>query len=112
MENGPLILLTAFAVSILIGLIIYWTGGKVSAKGKGDQKEKTIPYACGENPPLIEETRINLERFFIFTIYFMIFDVFAFLIAISWSAAWYLPIIYSIVVFMAVLTFMVVRRRV
>ena len=111
MENSSLILLMSFAFSLSIGLIIYWIGGKASAKTKQQNKEKVIPYACGEEPPKISEVRINLERFFIFTIYFLIFDVFAFLIAISWSSTWFYPTIYSIIVFLAVLAFLTVRRR-
>ena len=111
MESGPLILLVSFALSFLIAIVIYWIGGKISAKTKQLSREKTIPYACGEEPSEVREVRVNLERFFIYAIYFLIFDVFAFLIAISWSAGWIYPTIYSIVVFMAVLAFLIARRR-
>ena len=113
MEGNPLILLlTAFAISFSLGLLIYLIGGKISAKGRKKERGKTISYACGEEPPPVGEVRLNLERFFIFAVYFLIFDVFAFLIAISSSAPWYLPTIYSLIVLMAVFTFLIMRRRV
>jgi hypothetical protein len=113
MGNDSLFLLLAiFAFSFLIALIIYWVGSKVSAKGEKKCRGKTVPYACGEEPPPIGEVRINLERLFVFAVYFMIFDVFAFLIAVSSSAVWYLPTIYSFVVLIAVLTFLIVRGQI
>ncbi len=105
----PLILSVALATSFLIALLIYWIGGKISVKTKHTSREKTIPYACGEEPPKVGETRINLERFFIFAVYFLIFDVFAFLIATSWSIVRSYPLIYSIIILMAALTPLIVR---
>ena len=110
MNEPSLILLLSFAFSLLFALLIYWVGGKASAR-KQSNDEKFVPYACGEEPPKVKEFRINLERFFIFTVHFLIFDVFAFLIAISWSAAWPYPLVYSIIVLLAVLTFLIARRR-
>jgi len=109
--NPSFLLLAILAFSFLVALAIYWTGGKISAKSKRKIEGKTVPYACGENPPPVNDVRINLERFFVFAVYFLIFDVFAFVIAVSSSAAWYLPTIYSIIVLMAALMFLIVRRR-
>jgi len=109
--NALTLLLIAFTFSLLLGSMIYVIGGKISSKGREKERGKTISYACGENPPRIKEVRINLERFFIFTVYFLIFDIFAFIIAISSSAQWYLPTIYSLIVLMAVLTFIILRRH-
>lgn len=111
MENGSLILLLSFTSSLLIALIIYWIGGKISVKPKKVSKEKEISYACGENPPDVKEVRINLERFFLFTVYFLIFDVFAFLIAISWFAPWIYPVIYSVIVLLAVSALLIARGQ-
>jgi len=111
MKEGPLILLLSLALSLLVTMLIYWLGGKASTKTKQNNNEKVVPYACGEEPPKVREVRVNLERFFIFTVYFLIFDVFAFLIAISWSAAWLYPLTYSVIVLMAVLTLLIARRR-
>jgi len=108
MGNNPLfLLLIVFAFSFLSALAIYWVGGKISVKSK----EKSPPYACGESPPSMSDVRLNLERFFVFAVYFLIFDVFAFIIALSSSAAWYLPAIYSFIVLIAILTLLIVRRR-
>jgi len=113
MEGNSLILLfIAFTFSFLLGLLIYVIGGKLSIKIKGKEGGKTIPYACGEEPPPVREVRINLERFFIFTVYFLIFDVFAFLISLSFSMPWHLPTIYSLIVLMAILTFLTSRRHI
>ncbi|MHC1628241.1 MAG: NADH-quinone oxidoreductase subunit A [Candidatus Nezhaarchaeales archaeon] len=111
MSEPSLILLLSFAFSLLVALLIYWLGGKASTRVKQSNYEKFVPYACGEEPPKVKEFRINLERFFIFTVYFLIFDVFAFLIAISWFAAWPYPLVYSIIVLLAVLTLLITRRR-
>jgi NADH:ubiquinone oxidoreductase subunit 3 (subunit A) len=89
--------------------MIYWIGGKISPKSKGGNNGKTAPYACGEDMP-IEESRINLERFFVFAVYFLVFDVVAFLLATSFSAPWYLPTIYSLVTLLAVGMLIALRR--
>ncbi|MCD6504720.1 NADH-quinone oxidoreductase subunit A, partial [Candidatus Bathyarchaeota archaeon] len=45
---------------------------------------KSAPYACGEDLPA-EELKVNLERFFVFAVYFLIFDVLAFILATSFA---------------------------
>lgn len=83
-------------------LLIYWVGGRISVKsGVRKTKGKFAPYACGEDFPA-EELKVNLERFFIFVVYFLIFDVLAFILATSFVTSGLLPTIYCSIVLMAV----------
>ena len=103
------LLFVIFTLSFTLGLAIYVFGGRLSVKGGGEKGAKSVPYACGENPP--EEARINLERFFVFAVYFLIFDVFAFMIAVSSSAYWILPLFYSLITLMAIATYLIAGRN-
>ena len=107
-----ILLLVAFILSFTLALTLYAIGDRISSRGRVKREGKTIPYACGEEPPSIKGTRMNYERFFIFTIFFMIFDVFAFMIAISYSAPKYLPVLYSLITMMAVIVLLVARKEV
>ncbi len=110
MENIQLIQsFIILILPILLGTIIYLVGGR--RHGGEGVEEESIAYACGEDPPSIEESKVNLERYFIFAVYFLIFDVFAFIIAISSSIEWHLPTIYSLIVLATVMTLLTVRRR-
>ena len=109
-DAASMLLLVAFISSFALALSLYVIAGRISPKGVEKRSERTIPYACGEDSPTIGETRINCESFFIFTIFFMIFDVFAFMIAISYSAPIYLPIIYSLITLMAIILLLISER--
>ena len=76
-------------------------GGRLSVKGGMKSAGKSAPYACGEDLPA-EELKVNLERFFVFAVYFLIFDVLAFILATSFAASSLLPAVYCLVVLMAV----------
>ncbi|MEM2178555.1 MAG: NADH-quinone oxidoreductase subunit A [Candidatus Methanomethylicaceae archaeon] len=99
MEN--LILPITVILAILLTLIIFIIGGKISQKALKDP-EKLAPYACGEDVSF-EEARINLEKFLIFALYFLIFDVITFIMAISFFERGILPGIYSIVALASIL---------
>lgn len=107
----PYLLPIVFGFSIVLMLLIYWIGGKISAhdsiKNAGG---KTAPYACGEDFPA-EELKVDLERFFIFAVYFLIFDVLAFILATSFPAMGLIPIAYCMVVLMAVVMLLSLRRH-
>jgi len=109
-DAASVLLLVAFTSSFALALLLYVIAGRISPKGVEKRSERTVPYACGEDPPTIGDTRINCESFFIFTIFFMIFDVFAFMIAISYSAPIYLPIIYSLITLMAIILLLISER--
>jgi len=110
MQGEPWLIPIIFAVSIIVILLIYWIGGKISAKGSlKNVRGKETTYACGEDFP-VEESRIDLERFFIFTVYFLIFDVLAFILATSFPVMGLTPIIYALIVLAAVAMLLTFRR--
>ena len=101
MYNDLLISLpTVFFLSLAIGLILYLIGLIVGAKG-----EKTVgkvaPYACGEDLPP-REFQVDVKRFFIYAVYFLVFDILAFILATSLSTPGFFPAIYASIVLMAV----------
>lgn len=100
-----------FIVSVLAGLAIYLVGWIVAAKG-----EKTVgkvaPYACGEDLPP-RKFQVDVREFLIYAVYFLIFDIFAFTLATSLSTPppSYFPVIYTLIVLMAVVLLAPLRRR-
>jgi len=67
------------ALSFIVTLIILAIGKSIAAKGR-DTPGKFAPYACGEDLPP-EKVMVNVEEFFIYAVYFMIFDILAFILA-------------------------------
>jgi NADH:ubiquinone oxidoreductase subunit 3 (subunit A) len=109
--ESPYLLPAVFFFCVIVMLLIYWFGGKISAKtGQGSAVGKTAPYACGEDLPS-EELKVDLDRFFIFAVYFLIFDVFAFILATSFDSLGLVPVVYTLIVLMAVLMFLAMRRH-
>jgi NADH:ubiquinone oxidoreductase subunit 3 (subunit A) len=98
-----------FFLSLVVGLILYLVGWIVAAKG-----EKTVgkvaPYACGEDLPP-HKFQVNVEEFLIYAVYFLIFDILAFTLATSLTSPGYLPAVYTIIVLMAVVILLPLRRR-
>lgn len=93
----PIVFLTALTVSFFF----YWIGGKIAPKGK-KTPGKLATYACGEDfPP--EKLQLNVQRFFIYAVYFMIFDILSFILAISFMNPGLLPALYAIVTLSAVI---------
>lgn len=102
-------LLAAFGLSLVMVLLIYFIGGKISAKSVTKEAGKNEPYACGEDMPT-EESRVDLEKFLVFALYFLIFDILAFVLATSFYTIGLMPITYSLVVLIAVTVLMFSRR--
>lgn len=98
-----------FGVSAIVILLIYWVGGRVSAKGTPGA-EKVMPYACGENLPA-EESRVDLERFLVYALYFLIFDVISFVIVTSFYITGIVPAMYSLIALLAVAVLILSRRH-
>jgi NADH:ubiquinone oxidoreductase subunit 3 (subunit A) len=109
-EEISFLLPAAFGVSLVLALAIYWIGGRIGAKGDLGKTGKTEPYACGEELP-VQDLRVDLERFLVFAVYFLIFDVLAFVLATSFYALGVAPITYSLVVLVAVAMLVFSRRH-
>ncbi|MEM1584313.1 MAG: NADH-quinone oxidoreductase subunit A [Nitrososphaerota archaeon] len=69
---------------------------------------KLMPYSCGENFPFDVRSRIDLERFMIYAIYFLVLDVAAFILAISFNLLSLAVITYSALI-LASISLMVKR---
>jgi len=109
--ESPYLLPAVFGFCVIVMLLIYWLGGKISAKTRqGNVAGKTAPYACGEDLPS-EELKVDLDRFFIFAVYFLVFDVFAFILATSFNSLGLVPLVYTLIVLMAVLMLLAARRQ-
>lgn len=104
-------LFIAFGVSLAFVCIIYWIGGRVSPRRTGSGGGKGEPYACGEDLPA-EESRVDLEKFLIYGLYFLIFDVLAFILATSYFATGPVPLTYISVILVAVAVLIFSRRHV
>jgi NADH:ubiquinone oxidoreductase subunit 3 (subunit A) len=93
-----------FLVSIIVTLIFYGIGRSISAKGE-KTPGKLASYACGEDFPAVK-LQVNVERFFVYTIYFLIFDALAFLMVLSFASLVpsliIYPVIFSIIVLLSV----------
>jgi NADH:ubiquinone oxidoreductase subunit 3 (subunit A) len=101
-SDSTLFLLPAiFGVALVAALVIYWLGGRISPKNAVQTVGKTAPYACGEDMPA-EEMKVDLERFLVFAVYFLIFDVFAFLVVTSFYTGGFVPVFYSLIVLISV----------
>jgi NADH:ubiquinone oxidoreductase subunit 3 (subunit A) len=105
----PYVLPLVFGVSLVVALIIYRIGGRISPKS--DQaKEKNASYSCGEQAP-VKEAKLDVERFLTFAVYFLIFDVLAFVTMTSFYANDFLPVMYSLIVLVAVGMLVFARKR-
>ena len=96
MRHEALLLFLVFVIALLLTILIYLLGGRYSAKG-GRSEGKLSPYSCGEDLPYEGELRVNLERFFIYTVYFLIFDVVAFMLIISFKTSPIHAITYALI---------------
>lgn len=98
-----------FLLSLVVGLVLYLIGDLIGAKGE-ESGGKTTPYACGEDlPPL--KFRVDVERFFIYAVYFLIFDVLAFILATSLGTPGLPPAVYAFIVLMSVAVLLPLWRR-
>ena len=98
-----------FFLSLLVGLIFYLVGRIVGAKGE-ETTGKVAPYACGEDLPA-RKLQIDVERFLVYAVYFLIFDILAFILATSLNTPGIFPTLYAIIVLMAVIILLPLWRR-
>ena len=66
-------------VAVIVALIILAIGNDLAPRSP-DTAGKLAPYACGEDIPPTK-VRVNVENFFVYAVYFMIFDVLGFVLA-------------------------------
>jgi len=71
------------ALSLVVALIIVAFGNELAPRSP-DTEGKLAPYACGE-PVQPTKVRVNTENFFIYAVYFMIFDVLGFVLVTSFA---------------------------
>ncbi|MFW9985820.1 MAG: NADH-quinone oxidoreductase subunit A [Candidatus Odinarchaeota archaeon] len=91
--------LAAFGVILLIVLLLYWIGKRIAPSNP--TKEKTTTYACGEDLPAVKtQFHTQLLRY---AVYFTIFDIVAFVLATSMGVLGWVPLIYLLVAFVAIL---------
>ncbi|HID90717.1 TPA: hypothetical protein EYP44_02005 [Candidatus Bathyarchaeota archaeon] len=102
--SAPLIVALSFAV----GLIIYWIGGRIAPKGR-KVPGKLREYICGEDLPT-RKLQVNVERFLIYVVYFLIFDVVAFVLATSFASPGVYPVVYSLIVGLAIVVLLPLLR--
>lgn len=89
-----------FLVSLATALLLYWYGGKISPRGSKNPG-KLSQYACGEEVPA-EKLQVNVERFFIYAVFFLVFDILAFMLATSLGSPGFMPALYAVITLLAV----------
>ena len=98
-----------FFLSIVVGLILYLVGWLIGAKGE-KTADKVAPYAGGEDLPA-RKLQVDVERFLIYAVYFLVFDILAFILATSLNTPSHFPAIYALIVLMAVVILLPFLRR-
>jgi len=103
-------LLLLFGLSLIVVLIFYGIGKKIAPKG-AKLLGKLAPYACGEDLPPVK-LQVDVERFFIYITYFMIFDILVIIMATSFVAPGLYPSLFALITLVsAALLLLTVRRR-
>lgn len=102
---------TPFIVLLSLGfsVFLYLIGSTIAPKVK-TTVDKLSSYACGENLPA-ERARVNVRRFFVYITFFMVFDVSAFILATSFGGPGVYPLLFCVIVFLAVVTLLPVWRE-
>ncbi|MFQ6064150.1 MAG: NADH-quinone oxidoreductase subunit A [Candidatus Bathyarchaeia archaeon] len=98
-----------FFLSLFIGLVFYLAGRLVGARGK-ETPGKVAPYACGEDLPA-RKFQVDVERFLVYAVYFLIFDILAFILATSLNTQGIFPAVYAVIVLMAVVILLPLWKR-
>ena len=96
-----------FTISLLVALFLFWLGGLIGVKGR-KTTGKLSPYACGEDIPPFKP-QVNVQRFFIYGLYFLILDAFAFLIALSFTHPGIYPLIFVLIVLLTIVVMVPVK---
>lgn len=103
LTSPPLI----FFIAVIVSILIFLWGGMISAKGE-KTSGKLAPYACGEDfPP--EKFRVDVRRLFIYGLYFLIFDAFALIFALSFAKPGIFPVVFALLTLIAVIVMLPVK---
>jgi NADH:ubiquinone oxidoreductase subunit 3 (subunit A) len=102
-------LASIFFLTFVVGLLLYLTGECIKTRGERST-DKLMPYACGEKLPA-RRLQINVENFLVYAIYFLVFDILAFVLATSFTTPGYFPALYSLIVLMAIVLLLPLLRR-
>ena len=109
-DEASFLLPIVFGISLTLAAAIYLISERIKAKPRSESPGKTETYACGENMP-VQELRVDLERFLVFAVYFLIFDVLVFTMATSFFTLGLAPVTYSLIVMLAVGMLIISRRH-
>jgi len=84
-----------FFLSIAIAIYIFAIGNEIAPKGEKTPGKLAL-YACGEDLPFMS-VRVNVENFFIYAVYFMIFDILGFVMATTVAGPnnMFVPLVYG-----------------
>jgi NADH:ubiquinone oxidoreductase subunit 3 (subunit A) len=81
-------------------LVLFFAGGKIRVKARKTHG-KLAPYTGGEDMPATK-VQVNVERFLLYALIFLIFDAFAFLVALSFALPGVYPILFTIITLLAI----------
>ena len=99
-----------FGLSLIVTLIFYGIGKKIAPKG-AEALGKLAPYACGEDLPPVK-LQVDVERFFIYVVYFMVFDILVVIMATSFMTPGLYPSLFAVITLVsAAFLLLAVRRR-
>ena len=107
LQEGALSILLALVVTSVVVVLLFWIGGKIGAKGT-KTPGKLAPYTGGENL-LDVELQVDVERFFMYALFFLIFDAFAFLLTLSFAQPGIYPVIFIAITLLAVIIMIPLR---
>lgn len=97
MVNDALLSLPlVFLVTLLISFLLYVVGMKIAPKVK-ETSSKLAPYASGEALPA-RKYQMDVRQFFLFVVYFLIFDISAVMVALSFGAKGIYPILFLVII--------------
>jgi NADH:ubiquinone oxidoreductase subunit 3 (subunit A) len=89
-----------FIVSTFVVLLMFWLGGRLGERAR-KAPDRLTSYACGEDLPSVKP-QVNAEKFFIYGMFFLIIDSFAFLLFLSFAKPGIYPILFSFITLLAV----------
>jgi len=87
-----------FLLALIVSTLLYGIGSLISKKAKEPKRSaKLEPYACGESLPA-EKLQVSVERFFLYATLFMIFDITAFLLSLSFNASFTYLLLFIVII--------------